>query len=160
MFGVCDNALMSYMQNSMRTKYRLWTTVEPGTVVEISQNWFTSDPTRTVFLLWFITSGTVRPFFCLSSTCRIYEPTYDKTNKMTCAPSEGSDQPTISAANNKGVDQTAWVRRLICVFVVRIWQKQVFSRLGSFNAALGVWAPFLFWQFDYTSSWSLTFYLN
>ena len=26
--------------------------------------------------------------------------------------------------NNKGADQTAWLRRLICAFVVRIWHKQ------------------------------------
>ena len=34
---------------------------------------------------------------------------------------------TIQAANNKGADRTAWMRRLICAFVVRIWHKQVFS---------------------------------
>ena len=34
---------------------------------------------------------------------------------------------TIKAANNKGADQTAQLRRLICTFVVRIWHKQVFS---------------------------------
>ena len=28
---------------------------------------------------------------------------------------------TIQAANNKGADQTAQMRRLICTFVVRIW---------------------------------------
>ena len=28
--------------------------------------------------------------------------------------------------NNKGADQTARMRRLICAFVVRIWHKQVF----------------------------------
>ena len=33
---------------------------------------------------------------------------------------------------NKGADQTARLRRLICTFVVRIWQKQVFSWQGSF----------------------------
>ena len=38
---------------------------------------------------------------------------------------------TIQAANNKGADQTARMRRLICAFVVRIWHKQVFSWLGS-----------------------------
>ena len=26
--------------------------------------------------------------------------------------------------NNKDADQTAWMRRLICVFVVRIWQNR------------------------------------
>ena len=34
---------------------------------------------------------------------------------------------TIQAVNNKGADQTARMRRLICAFVVRIWHKQVFS---------------------------------
>ena len=29
--------------------------------------------------------------------------------------------------NNKGADQTVRMRRLICAFVVRTWQKQVFS---------------------------------
>ena len=28
------------------------------------------------------------------------------------------------AANNKGADQTARMRRLICAFVVRIWQNR------------------------------------
>ena len=30
------------------------------------------------------------------------------------------------AANNKGTDQTAWMHRLICAFVVRIWHKSGF----------------------------------
>ena len=33
---------------------------------------------------------------------------------------------TIQAANNKGVDETARMRRLICTFVVRIWHKTGF----------------------------------
>ena len=37
----------------------------------------------------------------------------------------------ICVANNKGADQTARMRRLICTFVVRIWLKQVFSWHGS-----------------------------
>ena len=36
------------------------------------------------------------------------------------------------AAKNKGTDQTAQMRRLICAFVVHIWQKQVLSWCGSF----------------------------
>ena len=40
---------------------------------------------------------------------------------------------TIQAVNNKDADQTARMCRLICIFVVRIWHKQVFSWLGSFN---------------------------
>ena len=32
----------------------------------------------------------------------------------------------MQAVNNKGADQTARMRRLICAFVVRIWHKQVF----------------------------------
>ena len=31
---------------------------------------------------------------------------------------------TIKASNNKGADQTARMRRLIYIFVVRIWQKK------------------------------------
>ena len=37
---------------------------------------------------------------------------------------------TIWEANNKGADQTAWMRRLICAFVVRIRHKQVLSWRG------------------------------
>ena len=33
----------------------------------------------------------------------------------------------VLVANNKGADQTARMPRLICTFVVHIWQKQVFS---------------------------------
>ena len=40
---------------------------------------------------------------------------------------------TIQAANNKGADQTAQMRKLVCAFVVRIWQKQVFSWRGSYS---------------------------
>ena len=36
--------------------------------------------------------------------------------------------------NNKGADQTAWKRRLICAFVVRIWHKEVFSWRGSYSS--------------------------
>ena len=43
---------------------------------------------------------------------------------------------TIQTANNKGADQTAWMCRLICTFVVRKWWKQVFSWHGSF------WYPY------------------
>ena len=39
---------------------------------------------------------------------------------------------TIQAANNKDTDQTTRMRRLICAFVVRIWNKQVFSWRGSY----------------------------
>ena len=35
---------------------------------------------------------------------------------------------SVKAANNKGADQIARMRRLICAFVVRIWQKKSFSR--------------------------------
>ena len=39
----------------------------------------------------------------------------------------------IQAVNNKGADQTARMHGLIYVFAVHIWQKQVFSRCGSYN---------------------------
>ena len=55
---------------------------------------------------------------------------------------------TIKAANNKGADQTAWISRLICTFVVRILQNQVFSWPGSFVCVpflLGVWGRMWNW---------------
>ena len=51
-----------------------------------------------------------------------YEPHHEKTCLW------GLQQ----AANNKGADQTAQMRRLICTFVVRIWHKQVFSWRGPY----------------------------
>ena len=36
--------------------------------------------------------------------------------------------------NNKGVDQTVRMRRLICAFVVCMWHKQVFSWRGSYHS--------------------------
>ena len=40
---------------------------------------------------------------------------------------------TIQAANNKGADQIEWMRRLICAFVVHIWQKQVSHDVAHFQ---------------------------
>ena len=37
---------------------------------------------------------------------------------------------TIQVANSKSVDQTARMRKLICIFVVRTYNLQVFSRRG------------------------------
>ena len=37
---------------------------------------------------------------------------------------------TIQAANNKSADQTAWIRRLMCAFVVHKWKQQGFSWCG------------------------------
>ena len=37
---------------------------------------------------------------------------------------------TTQASNNKGADQTARMRRLVCAFVDRILQKQAFSWRG------------------------------
>ena len=42
-----------------------------------------------------------------------------------CSPSKYTYH-TIQAANIKGADQTARMRRLICTFVVRIWHKTHF----------------------------------
>ena len=41
---------------------------------------------------------------------------------------------TIQAVSNKGADQTVRMRRLICVFVVRIWHKLVFLWCGSYHS--------------------------
>ena len=38
----------------------------------------------------------------------------------------------LSKKNNKGADQTARKRRLVCAYVVSTQQTQVFSRCGSF----------------------------
>ena len=43
----------------------------------------------------------------------------------------------MQAVNNKGTDQTARMRRLICAFVVRIMYKQVFSWRGSYYIVCG-----------------------
>ena len=62
--------------------------------------------------------------------------------KPVCVATEASKRPEQQIlirlrgcagwSNNKGADQTAWMRRLICAFVVRIGQKQVFSWRGSY----------------------------
>ena len=41
--------------------------------------------------------------------------------------------------NNKGADQTARMHRLICAFVVCIWQKQVFSWRSSYSLSSYFW---------------------
>ena len=56
--------------------------------------------------------------------------------------------------NNKGADQTAWMRRLICAFVVRLWHKQVFFMtwlLCFFCICLSGMHYFL--SFFFSSSW-------
>ena len=40
---------------------------------------------------------------------------------------------TFQVVNNKGADQTAWMRRLVCAFVVRKQQNQGFSRRGPYD---------------------------
>ena len=40
---------------------------------------------------------------------------------------------TFQSLNNKGADQTARMRRLICAFVVRMQQSPVFSRRDSYD---------------------------
>ena len=37
---------------------------------------------------------------------------------------------TFQSVNNKGADQTAWMRRLVCAFIVRKAQRKVFSCRG------------------------------
>ena len=49
---------------------------------------------------------------------------------------------TCQIANNKGVDQTAQMRRLIYTFVVHKQQSQDFSRRGSYDVeAQASWPP-------------------
>ena len=78
----------------------------------------------------------------------INEPQHDKTNKITCAPSEDSEQPgnppslirvfvvglenigslVIHWAPSKGFGQTGWMPRLIWVFAGRTVNLLVLSR--------------------------------
>ena len=86
-------------------------------------------------------------FCCISKSLHLYEPAHDKTNEMTCAPSErqGWSESLLGAlchfvgfvmrfliygpghaktclmsyANNKSADQPAHPRSLISAFVVR-----------------------------------------
>ena len=49
---------------------------------------------------------------------------------------------TFHIANNKGVDQTARMRRLVCAFVVHKQQFQGFSRRGPYDdEAQASWPP-------------------
>ena len=77
------------------------------------------------------------------------EPLHDKTNKMTCVPSEDSDQPvhqpslirvfaqwvakdpSFLHADSQDSDQTGWMPRLIWVFAGRTLILLVLSRRGS-----------------------------
>ena len=40
---------------------------------------------------------------------------------------------TFQIVNNKGADQTARMRRLVCAYVIRKQQSQDFSRRGSYD---------------------------
>ena len=49
---------------------------------------------------------------------------------------------TFQIANNKGADQTARMRRLVCAFVVRQQKSQGFLRRGPYDVeALASWPP-------------------
>ena len=70
--------------------------------------------------------GEARGFIMLKPTLRDIWPTYF----------------TFQMANNKGADQTEWMRRLICAFVVHKQQSQGFSRRGPYDVeAQAFWPP-------------------
>ena len=49
---------------------------------------------------------------------------------------------TFQIANNKGADQTAHMRRLVCAFIVRKSQSQGVSRRGPYNVKVQAsWPP-------------------
>ena len=49
---------------------------------------------------------------------------------------------SFQIANNKGADQAARMRRLICAFVVRKQQSQGFARLGPYDVEVqDTWPP-------------------
>ena len=76
------------------------------------------------FYFMSIIGGNVQSFFqnVVNIRCRVpleegkIEPVHDKTNKMTCAPSEASDQPGYLPSNDS--DQLGHLRSLIRVFTV------------------------------------------
>ena len=59
--------------------------------------------------------------------------------------------------NNKGADQTVWMLRLVCAFVVHIQQNQVFSRWGSYHPCM--WCDNLFDNLFELCTKLLQFYL-
>ena len=74
----------------------------------------------------------------------------------------------IEETNRKGTDQTVWMCRLICAYVVRMWQKSVYSWCGSFIMWLIFLQYFIFPTFselfrerflccDFTPQFSLAF---
>ena len=102
----------------------------------------------------FVISMTFKQVF---SWCGSIEPQHNKTNKMTCLPSEDrsawastkSDQSSLSAWRNlgslathwvhsEGSDQTGWMPRLICVFA---------GRTDHFVGFLMMWLNYkLYWR--------------
>ena len=57
-------------------------------------------------------------------------------------PPLGVIYPTLQRANNKGADQSAWMRRLVCTFVVRMQQSDFLAVLvhliSCYELALGI----------------------
>ena len=93
----------------------------------------------------------VNPLIPETRTSKVHEPPHDKTNKMTCVPSEDSDQPghppslirvfTVRSigslkgpmflhVDSKDSDQTGWMPRLIWVFT---------GCTGHFNGFVIMW---------------------
>ena len=60
---------------------------------------------------------------------------------------------TIQATNNKGADQTARMRRLICTFFVRILLKQTFSWRGSIKISFT-------WMFCFCHSYTIYYKIS
>ena len=70
------------------------------------------------------------------------QPVFGVSDKMRLKPNSSATETSVilknllvarldmvlSKANNKGADQTAGMRRLVCVFVVHNHRRQVFSR--------------------------------
>ena len=60
-----------------------------------------------------------------AQTCLLSYRDFSESCKIACCKLSFR---TFLRMNNKGADQTALMRRLICAYVVRILQSQVFSR--------------------------------
>ena len=90
---------------------------------------------RFCLLLWdYLSLVTRKPVFGVCDQVRL-EPACsatETTQRLEISDIEIKDIILSRQRTNKGADQTARMRRLICAFVVRIWHKQVFSWHDSF----------------------------
>ena len=94
--------------------------------------------------------------FAFSSCINIYEPPYDKTNKMACAPSEDSDQPGHLPSLIRAFAfcmKKAWVLSYSLSAQRRLWS--LGRCLGWSETLLGAYAILLVLSQGSSYTWSL-----